>query len=74
MSDTFLKLLALPFALRLRYLRNDFRRWRKEFWQRDLDGYWCCSGFDGYGQVGCGCQGMSRREELIYRYLPWLAR
>lgn len=32
-------------------------KWHHEIWSRDLHEYWCCSGFDAYGQVGCGCQG-----------------
>lgn len=34
---------------------------------RQLDELLCCTGFDSYGQVGCGCQGVTLREEIARR-------
>ena len=32
-----------------------------------LDELLCCSGFDGYGHVSCGCQGVTLRDEIANR-------
>ncbi|MCG7629010.1 hypothetical protein MHM88_14455 [Epibacterium sp. MM17-32] len=34
---------------------------------RELDALLCCTGFDSYGQVGCGCRGVTLREEIAHR-------
>ena len=39
-------------------LRNGFR----DLWTQNLNDYYCCSGFDSYGMVGCGCYGITWRE------------
>ena len=39
-----------------------FKRDLKELWSCDLNGYYCCPGFDSYGMMGCGCYGMTYRE------------
>lgn len=52
------------------WLRNGMR----DLWTKNLSDYYCCSGFDSYGMVGCGCYGMTWREywnaHLEYR-LSW---
>lgn len=40
------------------WLCNGFR----DLWSKNLNDYYCCSGFDSYGMVGCGCYGMTWRE------------
>lgn len=39
------------------WLRNGMR----DLWTKNLSDYYCCSGFDSYGMVGCGCYGMTWR-------------
>lgn len=34
---------------------------------KQLDELLCCSGFDSYGQVACGCQGVTLRDEIVNR-------
>lgn len=76
MTDIILKLFILPFSLRLnRYFISDFRRWKKEYWHRNLGDYFCCSGLDGYGQGACGCYGATVKSEMLWANLPgWMAR
>jgi len=40
------------------WLRNGMR----DLWRKNLNDYYCCSGFDSYGMLACGCYGATWRE------------
>lgn len=48
-------------------LRSRFLDWKTWVWDRDMDDYFCCSGYDTHGLGVCGCQGMTVREMLEYK-------
>jgi hypothetical protein len=51
LKDFFAKLKILKMLL-----QGTCEEWKKQVWEMDLDGAYCCSGLD------CGCGGMTVRE------------
>ncbi len=51
----------LPAAVTVKHIDDELRSYKQ------LDELLCCTGFDPIGQVGCGCQGVTLREEIAHR-------
>ncbi len=58
MEAIFLKLRLIPKFI----IYEGLNYWYKEVWRKDADAYYCCSARDGYGNVDCGCEGMTNYE------------
>lgn len=49
-----------------KYILTDIARWWKDYGSENINDFYCCSGFDHFGQVGCGCYGASIKEYMIF--------
>lgn len=61
MRDRILKIRVL-----ISYLHGIFVEWRETVWKVDPDALACCSARGAYGEVDCGCGGMTNRENWKY--------
>jgi hypothetical protein len=52
------------FWIKLRISLDKYERsgYSTSIWRVNPDDYFCCSGFDHFGQVGCGCYGVTNLE------------
>lgn len=46
------------------WIIGDFGNWKTEVWDRDLDGLYCCSGYE------CGCMGCTVRDMYGMKKAP----
>ena len=56
-----------PAAVTVKQIEDELKDYKQ------LDELFCCSGFDVYGQVRCGCQGVTLREEIARRIVSLLS-
>jgi hypothetical protein len=43
------------------FLLDACEHWKKEVWNKDLDSYYCCNGYE------CGCQAVSVRQVFTHQ-------
>jgi hypothetical protein len=54
----------LKFKLKVLFvsLIDNFKAWKEQVWNVELDEYYCCNGRE------CGCMGTSQREYIKWQY------
>lgn len=57
MTDIILKLNVLVYDI-----GQAFTNWKREVWSKDGDERLCCGARGTYGEVDCGCGGVSQRD------------